>query len=97
MRPKLNAVAQVPGELDGHIASTGFALLRPDPLRIHPRYLFYSLTTDDFIDDIVAQTKGAGYPAVTDRIVAELPVDANGEFTCDWPESFFEERLKELF
>jgi predicted ATPase len=28
--------------------------------------------------------------------VIELPVDANGEFTCDWPEGFFEDRLKEL-
>lgn len=29
--------------------------------------------------------------------VIELPVDANGEFTCDWPGGFFEERIKELF
>jgi hypothetical protein len=29
--------------------------------------------------------------------VIELPVDANGEFTCDWPGGFFEERMKELF
>jgi len=26
-----------------------------------------------------------------------LSVDANGEFTCDWPGGFFEERMKELF
>lgn len=29
--------------------------------------------------------------------VVELPVDAHGEFTCDWPGGFFEERMKELF
>lgn len=29
--------------------------------------------------------------------VIELPVDANGEFTCDWPGGFFEERMNELF
>ena len=29
--------------------------------------------------------------------VIELPIDANGEFTCDWPGGFFEERMKELF
>lgn len=29
--------------------------------------------------------------------VRELPVDANGEFTCNWPGGFFEERMKELF
>lgn len=29
--------------------------------------------------------------------VIELSVDANGEFTCDWPGGFFEERMKEFF
>jgi hypothetical protein len=29
--------------------------------------------------------------------VLELPVDSNGEFSCDWPGGFFEERMKELF
>ena len=29
--------------------------------------------------------------------VIELAVDANGEFTSDWPGGFFEERLKEFF
>jgi hypothetical protein len=29
--------------------------------------------------------------------VIDLPVDANGEFTCDWPGGFFEERMKEFF
>lgn len=29
--------------------------------------------------------------------VIELPVDANGEFTCEWPGGFFEERMRELF
>jgi hypothetical protein len=29
--------------------------------------------------------------------VIELPVDANGEFTCDWPGGFFEERISEFF
>jgi hypothetical protein len=29
--------------------------------------------------------------------LVELPVDANGEFTCDWPGGFFEDRMKELF
>ncbi len=29
--------------------------------------------------------------------VIELPVDANGEFTCAWPGGFFDDRMKELF
>lgn len=76
VRPNLNAVAQVTAELDGQIASTGFAVLRPDPKRIHPRYLFFRVITDAFISDMVAQAKGAGYPAVSDRIVSnhKLPL-----------------------
>jgi type I restriction enzyme S subunit len=71
VRPNLNAVAQVPPELDGQIASTGFAVLRPDPKIVHPRYIFYRVITNAFINDMIAQSKGAGYPAVSDRIVAE--------------------------
>lgn len=71
VRPNLNAVAQVPADLDGQIASTGFAVLRPNPKRIHPRYLFFRVITDAFVDDMVAQAKGAGYPAVSDRVVSE--------------------------
>jgi type I restriction enzyme S subunit len=71
VRPNLNAVAQVSAELDGQIASTGFAVLRPDPKRIQPRYLFFRVITDAFINDMVAQAKGAGYPAVSDRVVSE--------------------------
>ena len=76
VRPNLNAVAQVTAELDGQIASTGFAVLRSDPKRIHPRYLFFRVITDAFISDMVAQAKGAGYPAVSDRIVSnhKLPL-----------------------
>ncbi|OYV06532.1 MAG: hypothetical protein CFE26_05770, partial [Verrucomicrobiales bacterium VVV1] len=36
-------------------------------------------------------------PGTEGSEVIELPVDANGEFTCDWPGGFFEERLKEFF
>jgi len=30
-------------------------------------------------------------------VIEELPVDATGEFTKQWPNGFFEERSKELF
>jgi type I restriction enzyme S subunit len=71
VRPNLNAVAQVTQELHGQIASTGFAVLRPNTSKIHPRYLFFRVISDPFISDMIAQAKGAGYPAVSDRIVGE--------------------------
>ena len=39
VRPNLNGVAQVPHDLDGATASTGFCVLRPDPTKADPRYL----------------------------------------------------------
>ena len=69
VRPNLNAVAQVPTSLDNQIASTGFAVLRPNPSLIAPRYLFYRVVHPAFVEEMAAQAKGAGYPAVSDRIV----------------------------
>ncbi|HXH12677.1 MAG TPA: restriction endonuclease subunit S [Alphaproteobacteria bacterium] len=69
VRPNLNAVAIVPPELDGQIASTGFCVLRPDPVLIHSRYLFYWTLTQDFISYLTARMHGANYPAVTDEVV----------------------------
>ena len=41
VRPNLNAVAIVPPELDGQIASTGFCVLSPNTKLINNKYLFY--------------------------------------------------------
>lgn len=69
VRPNLNAVAQVPPDLDGEIASTGFAVLRADRALLHPRYLFYRVQHQEFIDALVTNATGASYPAVSDAIV----------------------------
>ena len=72
VRPNLNAVAVVPPELDGQIASTGFCVLRPDRSAIDGRYLFYFTTTPDFISILSSKVRGAHYPAVSDRDVKEI-------------------------
>ncbi|MBB5273114.1 restriction endonuclease subunit S [Quisquiliibacterium transsilvanicum] len=61
-RPNLNAVAVVPTELDGAIASTGFHVLRSRWLR--PQYLYRLVQTRDFIEAMTAAVQGALYPAV---------------------------------
>lgn len=62
-RPNLNAVALVPKELDGEIASTGFDVLRPIP-GIDPRWISYLVRTEKFVDSMSALVQGALYPAV---------------------------------
>ena len=61
-RPNLNAVALVPGELDGQIASTGFDVLRPNG--VDPRWLFYNVRSADFVAAMTDLVQGALYPAV---------------------------------
>jgi type I restriction enzyme S subunit len=76
VRPNLNAIAQIPEDLDGEIASTGFAVLRANPKLVDSRYLFYRAQHQEFVDYLVANATGASYPAVSDSIVrrAALPL-----------------------
>lgn len=67
-RPNLNAVALVPKELDGEIASTGFDVLRPI-LGIDPRWINYLVRTEKFVDSMSALVQGALYPAVRSKDV----------------------------
>lgn len=74
VRPNLNAVAQVPEELDGEIASTGLTVLRANPEILNSRYLFYRTQHAEFIAYLVANATGASYPAVSDAIVRRAPL-----------------------
>jgi type I restriction enzyme S subunit len=74
VRPNLNAVAVVPEELDGQIASTGFCVLRPTEPKILGRFLFYYCRTGAFVDALVTQVRGAQYPAVSDGNVKAIEV-----------------------
>jgi len=75
VRPNLNAVAMVPPELDGEVASTGFCILRATE-RVLPEYLYYFTRAKVFVDGLTLLVAGAMYPAVTDSQVLdqELPL-----------------------
>ena len=76
VRPNLNGVALVDLAHDGATASTGFCVLRADPAKLDPRYLFQWVKTSSFVDDMVRKATGASYPAVSDRIIfdSRLPL-----------------------
>jgi type I restriction enzyme S subunit len=71
VRPNLNAVAIVPPALDGATASTGFAVLRPNPARVDSKFLYYWVRTPPFVRAMVARSTGASYPAITENAVRE--------------------------
>jgi type I restriction enzyme S subunit len=76
VRPTLKRVAMIPPELDGEIASTGYCLLRANPEKISPGFLYEYLLTDWFIGEMGKLERGASYPAVRDSDVfkAEIPL-----------------------
>jgi type I restriction enzyme S subunit len=54
VRPNLNAVALVPKELDGQVASTGFCVLRANPKLAEPAFVFYRCLMPEFVNGLVA-------------------------------------------
>jgi len=72
-RPNLNSVALVSTENHGHIASTGFCVLRPND-KVLPKYLFCWVQSPEFVRQISFLVQGALYPAVTDQQVRNLEI-----------------------
>jgi very-short-patch-repair endonuclease len=56
------------------VVSTGFAVLRPKPGVIHPRYLYACVFNKAFTDYLVSREKGAAYPAVLPEDIAEATI-----------------------
>lgn len=71
-RPNLNAVAIVPAELDGAVASTGFHVLRGTDAE--PVWLFYAVQSHRFIDSMCRLVQGALYPAVRPKDIRAFPL-----------------------
>lgn len=74
VRPNLNAVAIVPPQYHGEIASTGFCVLRALEDCLNPQYLFYLTQSTNFISHLVQIAVGASYPAVTDADVLQFQI-----------------------
>lgn len=73
-RPTLRRVCMIPSEYDGQICSTGFCVLRPDTLKLVPKYLFYMLLVDEFYNYLEPLQTGATYPAVSDNDVRKYKI-----------------------
>ncbi len=73
-RPNLNAVAMVPVELDGAVASTGFDVLRS--AGVAPGWLFQRVRSHAFVEDVCKGLQGVVYPAIRPRDVRahRLPI-----------------------
>lgn len=73
VRPYLRGSARVEANLDGQVASTGFAVLRAGK-GIEPGFLWLLARSDGFVTHLVARATGSNYPAVRPPDVASFPV-----------------------
>ena len=80
------------------IGSTGFTILRSDIKRINPRFLFYSVLTEEFTEKLLINSTGASYPAVKEEIVRDQtikvpPIELQNKF-ADYVIKIEEEKKK---
>jgi type I restriction enzyme S subunit len=69
-RPNLNQVAIVTPQFHGAIGSTGFHVLRSQ--WAEPKFLFYLVQSNDFIDEMCKCVQGALYPAVRPKDISSF-------------------------
>ena len=74
VRPYLNAVAILRENYKNPIASTGFCVLRSKQQIINESYLFEICKSDYFIQSLNKVSKGASYPAVSDKDIKILKI-----------------------
>jgi len=72
-RPNLNAVAVVPSNLVGAIASTGFDVLRPTA-GVLSEWLFLIVCSQRFVGAMTTLVQGALYPAVRPSDIRDFPI-----------------------
>ena len=73
VRTYLKAVASFRQVNVNLIASTGFAVLRPNG-QLHPRFAYWAALSEPFIDNVVAHSDGVSYPAISPTVLGALPV-----------------------
>ncbi len=74
VRPNRKSYLFIGNPKESLVVSTGFAVLTP--VRIPPSFLYFYVTTEQFVDYLVSNADGSAYPAVSpDRFAyAEFPI-----------------------
>ncbi len=71
VRTYLKAVYHIPDEVEGWIASTGFATLTPRK-NIYPPFLGLLVQSNTFIDRVIQESIGIAYPAISETKLGTL-------------------------
>ena len=73
VRTYLKAIACVQEDHTNWIASTGFAILRPD-VGIDPRFLYRVTQASPFVEAVVARSTGVSYPAINPSTLGSIEI-----------------------
>ncbi|MBF0548662.1 MAG: restriction endonuclease subunit S [Candidatus Riflebacteria bacterium] len=73
VRTYLKAVAFIDFAEPNLIASTGFAVLRPNRKDLSPQFLYYIVSSEPFIQAVSAHSVGVSYPAINSSDLGILP------------------------
>jgi type I restriction enzyme S subunit len=73
VRTYLKAIAYIDSNEENLIASTGFAVLTPTN-QIYPKYLYYSVSSSQFINTVSASSVGVSYPAINSSDLGGIPI-----------------------
>jgi len=73
VRTYLKAVASFPRVDSNLVASTGFAVVRPNG-RLYPRFAYWALLSEPFIESVVAHSEGVSYPAINPSVLGSLSI-----------------------
>lgn len=65
-RPMLKRSCIVNEEYNNQICSTGFCVLRANPEKALPKWIYFMISTDEFYNYVEKNQKGASYPAISD-------------------------------
>ncbi len=72
VRPNLKAFAIASEIPDRVIASTGFAVLRPDARRLVPHFLYYMILDESLVGQMISRMGKGSYPSINQTDVADL-------------------------
>lgn len=75
VRTYLKAISYIENANDNLICSTGFAVITASP-QVYPKFLFYWVRCEWFVNEIVARSVGVSYPAINAIEIGNLPFPA---------------------
>jgi type I restriction enzyme S subunit len=74
VRPNRRSMFFVREPKQNWVLSTGFAVLRPIPDKIEPRFLYAVVFNREFTEYLISREKGAAYPAVLPEDIYEAEI-----------------------